>query len=155
MSYTGRSTNGKRSRRGGKRKREATGRSGRIALVASVASVLTPLVARAANLYWDGTNTGWNLTASWSTASNATTPDPLFVPGSSDTAIFNITTVNTGQGCNLNANQTASGIIFNSTGSVLIQSGGGSNTLTLGTGGITINPGAGADTITAPVVNKR
>ncbi|MBA3484786.1 MAG: autotransporter-associated beta strand repeat-containing protein [Pirellulales bacterium] len=70
-------------------------------------------------------------------------------PGASDTAIFNIETVNTAQTVNLNAAQAALGLAFNSTGPVSIQTGTGTNTLTLGSGGITVNPGAGANTITA------
>ena len=105
--------------------------------------------ASGANILWDGTGTSWNSTAAWSLFSNATTPNPAAKPGASDTAIFNIETVNTAQTVDLNASQAALGLSFNSMGPVLIQTGTGANALTLGSGGITVNPGAGANTITA------
>ena len=107
--------------------------------------------ARAANLFWDGTGTGWNTPSSWSTVNNATTPDPAAKPGAGDIANFNISTVNSAQTVNLDAAQAALGLVFGSSGTVLIQSGSGSNTLTLGTSGITVNSGAGADTISSAV----
>ncbi len=76
-------------------------------------------------------------------------------PGASDIANFNISTINTAQTVNLNAAQSALGLAFNSTGTVLIQSasgGGSTNSLTLGASGITHGAGAGADTISAPVI---
>jgi T5SS/PEP-CTERM-associated repeat protein/autotransporter-associated beta strand protein len=79
------------------------------------------------------------------------TPNPAAKPGAADNAIFNITTVNTPQTVNLDAAQSAQGLVFNSTNSVLIQSGAGVNTLALGTSGITINPGAGPGTISSPI----
>src|SRR5262249_28180776 len=78
-----------------------------------------------ANKFWDGTGTGWNTASFWSTAGNATTPDPATPPGSADIALFNISTVNTAQTVNLNAAQSALGLVFNSTGTALIQSGAG------------------------------
>ena len=107
--------------------------------------------ARAANIFWDGTGTSWNAASFWSTASNATTPDPAAKPGAGDIANFNISTVNSAQTVNLDAAQAALGLVFNSTGTVLIQTGSGTNTLTLGTSGITVNSGAGADTISSAV----
>ena len=107
--------------------------------------------ARAANLFWDGTGTGWNTPSSWSTVNNATTPDPAAKPGAGDIANFNISTVNSAQTVNLDAAQAALGLVFSSSGTVLIQSGSGSNTLTLGTSGIMVNSGVGADTISSAV----
>ena len=110
--------------------------------------------ASAVNIVWDGTGTSWNATTPWSLLSNATTPNPAAKPGASDTAVFNIDTVNTAQTVNLDAAQSALGLLFNSTGTVLIQSapgGGTANALTLGSSGITHGAGAGADTISAPV----
>src|SRR5262245_10180588 len=112
---------------------------------------LSPTIAPAANLFWDGTGTSWNTAANWSTVNNATTPNPGSPPGAADVANFNITTVNTAQTVNLDAAQSALGLLFTSTGTVLIQTGAGSNTLTLGASGITVNAGAGADTISAAV----
>src|SRR5207247_1490990 len=95
-----------------------------------------PAVAPATNIFWDGTGTGWNSASSWSTASNATTPNPASPPGSSDIEFFNIITNNAAQTVNLNANQSALGLNFTSSGAVFIQSGAGTNTLTLGASGI-------------------
>jgi fibronectin-binding autotransporter adhesin len=116
-----------------------------------VATILITLLQRveAANILWDGTGTSWNVASNWSLFSNATTPNPAAKPGASDTAIFNIETVNTAQTINLNAAQAALGLFFSSTGSVSIQSGAGTNTLTLGNGGITVSPGVGNSTITS------
>src|SRR5262249_16477672 len=77
--------------------------------------------------------------------------NPTSPPGSGDIAIFNITTVNSPQTINLDAAQSAMGLVFNSTAAVLIQSGSGANTLTLGASGITVNSGAGADAISSAV----
>ena len=101
---------------------------------------------QAANIYWDGTATGWNAVGSWSTASGATTPDPAAVPGSADIAIFNISTVNTAATVNLNAAQSVLGLSFLSSGTVLLRGGGTNQILTLGASGIT-KTGTGAVTI--------
>ncbi|MBL9163075.1 MAG: autotransporter-associated beta strand repeat-containing protein [Planctomycetaceae bacterium] len=116
-------------------------------LTALALPLLLPDSAPAANILWDGTGTSWNVANNWSLFSNATTPNPAAKPGASDTAIFNIETVNTPQTVNLNSDQAALGLSFNSTGPVSIQTGTGQNTLTLGSGGITVNPGAGMNTI--------
>src|SRR5262249_36530394 len=112
-----------------------------------------PGAATAATIFWDGTGSSWNLTAPWSTSSSSSLSlfDPAAPPGAGDVADFNITTVNSSQGVNLNANQSALGLVFASTGTVLIQSGSGTNTLTLGASGITVNATAGSDTITSGV----
>ena len=85
----------------------------------------------AAPIYWNGTGTSWNSTTSWSTASNATTPNPSAVPASGDSAYFNITTVNTAQTVNLNAGQSAGRLNFQSSGAVTLLGGNGTQTLTL------------------------
>jgi hypothetical protein len=105
-------------------------------------------VAPAASIYWDGLGTTWNSTTDWSQANNNPIPHPPAVPGASDTAIFNITTVNGTQNLTLDANQAAAGLSFNSTGLVSI-SGPLPNTLTIGAGGITVAGAAGQDTIIA------
>src|SRR3954454_6623767 len=118
-----------------------------------VAATLAALMAFAehssfgAATFWDGTNTSWNTNTAWSVLSNASTPDPVSPPGAGDVANFNITTVITPQTVNLNATQSAAGLIFSSSGTVLVQTGSGSNTLSLGANGITVNSGAGSDTI--------
>ncbi len=101
----------------------------------------------AGTTFWNGTGTTWNSATDWSTSSLAATPNPATPPGAADTARFNVSTVNSGQTVNLDAAQAALGLVFNSTGSVLIQSGAGTNTLALGTGGITASSGAGQDTL--------
>ncbi len=124
-------------------------------LAMAVALVLLPDVASALNIFWDGTGTTWNALTPWSQLNNATTPNATSITGNTDTANFNITTLNTAQTVNLDAAQSALGLSFNSTGTVLIQStsvGGSANSLTLGAGGITHGAGAGADTISAPVI---
>ena len=110
-----------------------------------------PRQTSAAIVSWDGTGTAWNVASSWSTVQNAPTPDPAAPPGANDVADFNITTVNTPQTVNLNAPQSAVGLLVDSTGSVVIQSGSGTNTLSLGLGGIALVAPAGGLTITAPV----
>ncbi len=120
-------------------------------VLSSVLTLGVARVARGTSIYWDGTGTTWNAVSDWSTASGATTPDPLAVPGALDFAIFNATTVNTDQFITLDAAQSALGLIFNSTGQVNIASGAGANTLSIGTSGITVNNGAGPDTITSAV----
>jgi T5SS/PEP-CTERM-associated repeat protein/autotransporter-associated beta strand protein len=123
-----------------------------ILLTAIVLSVFTLTDrAPAAFLAWDGTGTDWNVASSWSTVGDAPTPDPAAPPGASDIAYFNINTVNTPQTVNLNAAQAAAGLLVDSTGSVVIQSGSGTNTLSLGFGGIALVAPAGGLTITAPV----
>ena len=104
-------------------------------------------IVSAATIYWDGSGTGWDAVASWSTDSSATTPDPAAVPGSGDVATFNISSVNTNQTINFNANQAATGLAFVSTGTVALQGGGTNRTLTLGTSGLSISSDAGAVSI--------
>ncbi len=102
--------------------------------------------AMGANIYWDGTGTDWGSTSNWSTASGATTPDPSAVPGSADTAVFNITTVNTDQTVNLNANRTVNWLTVNNTGATTLLGGDGNRTLTVA-GGLTTGANAGLLTI--------
>ncbi|MFN3407976.1 MAG: autotransporter-associated beta strand repeat-containing protein [Limisphaerales bacterium] len=101
------------------------------------------VAAAAVANFWDGTGTSWNNVASWSTVSGAATPDPAAVPGGGNTAIFNITGVNTPQTVNLDADQTAAGLTFASSGPVMLQGGGTNRALTLGAAGIALNAGAG------------
>jgi autotransporter-associated beta strand protein len=106
--------------------------------------------ARAATIYWDGTGTGWDTVGFWSTAVGATTPDPAAVPGAADVANFSISTItNTAQTVNLNAAQSATGLIFlgTNTATTTLLGGGTNRTLTLGTSGITVNSLAGAVTV--------
>jgi fibronectin-binding autotransporter adhesin len=116
-------------------------------LIAAGTALALSNVGRSADIYWDGITGGWDVVTNWSTASGATTPDPAAVPGASDTAIFNITTANGDETISLNAAQAALGLVFNNTGTTLLQGGGTNRVLTLGTGGIVVNAGAGAATI--------
>ena len=116
-------------------------------LVLSLAAMLWASPAGAGVVYWDGTSESWNTIANWSTASGATTPDPLAVPGASDDVIFNITTVNGAEVITLDADQAARSLTFNHTDTTALTGGGTARTLTLGAGGITIDSTAGAVTL--------
>jgi len=120
-------------------------------LLASALSVPTVFgivsVASGMTIYWDGSSLGWDAAASWSTDPGLTAPDPAAPPGSSDVATFNISSVNSNQIANLNANQAAAGVVFASTGTVALQGGGTNRTLTLGASGISLSSGAGAVSI--------
>ena len=71
--------------------RKPTRRPLRLALAMGIVSHAAIPSLHAADIYWDGGNGTWADVANWSTVSGATTPDPLAVPGASDTAIFNTT----------------------------------------------------------------
>lgn len=119
-------------------------------LQALAAACLLCLAARsqADVIYWDGVSgNSWSTAASWSTDPGVATPDPLAVPGASDTARFNITGANSAQTVNLGADQAAAGLVFANTGTTALQGGGTNRVLALGAGGITVNSGAGAVTI--------
>lgn len=107
--------------------------------------------ARAATLYWDGTQTNWTGALSgWSTAGDAVTPNPLFFPSVLDDVIFNISTENANQTVNINAGATvnAFSLLFNNTGTTTLQSTTATAaTLGLRAGGLTIASGAGTVTI--------
>jgi fibronectin-binding autotransporter adhesin len=120
-------------------------------LAIAASSPVTPSVL-AANVYWDGTGTGWNSATSWSTLSNATTPDPANPPGSTDVAVFSTSNVVLTQTVGLNAAQSALGLVFNSAAPHAFQTGSGTNTLTIGTSGITVNAGTGTVTISPLVI---
>ena len=120
------------------------------ALALAIAAALWAGTAHAATIYWNGTDTDWTDVTDWSTASGATTPNPVAVPGSADTADFSVSTItNTAQTVNLNSSQNVTGMNFlgTNTAATTLQGGGSNQTLTLGTGGITVSSGAGAVTI--------
>ncbi len=121
------------------------------AMTLLVALTMPVRLCKAQDIYWDGTGTSWSLASSWSLSSSATGPDPGGPIGSYVLFRFNITTVNTAQTVNLNAAQKAVGLVFNSAGTVVIQTGSGTNTLTLGESGISVIAGAGADTVSTAV----
>lgn len=124
-------------------------------LVSTIAAVLFSQSASALDLYWDGTGTSWNSLSSWSTVAGAEIPDPLAIPGATDLAIFNISTLNTNQVINLDANQAASGLSVLSIGTVTIQGGDQDRSLALGTQGIVLGANAGALTIGSATVGQQ
>ena len=107
--------------------------------------------ARAANLYWDGGDGSWNTPASWSTSVSASSPNPSVGPGSSDSAVFNISSANANETITLDAAQSVSGVVFGSAGTVTLQSGAGAFGLTIGADGLVLNPSVGAVTFAAPL----
>ena len=117
-------------------------------IVAGLAAIYVSPAAQAATLWWNGGSGTWNKKQNWSTVSTGNVPNPLNPPGSTDDGIFNITSLTTAQTVNLEANQSALSLTFNSTGTVLLEGGSiGNQTLTLGTGGLTASSGAGAVTM--------
>jgi autotransporter-associated beta strand protein len=112
----------------------------------SAEATLNITVTAIVTSYWDGTGASWNATASWSENASAATPNAP-VPAAGTRAIFNITGVTAAQTVNLDGDQSAAGLVFNSTGTTLLQGGGTNRTLVLGNSGITINSGAGAVTL--------
>ncbi len=108
--------------------------------------------AWAATLYWDGNSSSWSTLEEWSEAVDATSPDPALIPGSSDTVHFNILGLNLDETVTLDADQSANGLVFDSSGTVTISSGIEGSKLTVGSSGIIVSTGAGAATVTAPVV---
>lgn len=104
---------------------------------------------RAQTIFWSGNATGWDNTISWSTSSSAPTPNPATVPGAANLASFSISTVNSAQTVNLNADRSVIGLSFlgTNTATTTLQGGGANRTLTLGLSGILVNTSAGAVTI--------
>jgi hypothetical protein len=127
-----------------------------IALFSILAFFATDFPVRAATLYWDGVNNAlWSLNTNWSTASNATTPDPASAPNLGDSVTFNISSVNANEGIYLNGDQSALSLIFANTGTTTLFGGAPGSllpqTLTVGSGGITVNSTAGAATLDSTV----
>ncbi len=108
---------------------------------------------QAATLYWDGTAGSWNTLTGWSTDASATTPDPVTIPGSSDTAVFNISTVSGLQSLTLDAPQavTKLSLVGSASGGVTLLGGGTDQVLSLGSGGIEIADGVGPLTLGSSV----
>ncbi|MCX6873872.1 MAG: autotransporter-associated beta strand repeat-containing protein [Verrucomicrobia bacterium] len=109
-------------------------------LAALLAALFAAQSALAAAVYWDGIGIGWNMASSWDTA---------VVPGAADVANFSVSTVTSAQTVNLNAQQSAQGLVFHGTNpaTTALQGGGTNRTLTLGASGIQVDGGAGAVTI--------
>ncbi len=113
-----------------------------------LSSMLAPRSAAAAVYYWDTTTTGtWSTGANWSNnaSSGGTTGT---VPLSTDTVLFNQSSVNGNETVQLSQAQSIAGMTFANTGTTLLDSSSATTqTLTLGTSGITINSGTGAITL--------
>lgn len=126
----------------------------RLAALVVTLNAAWPQRAQAADIYWDrgaGTNI-WATVANWSTAAGAATPNPAAVPGAADIAIFNISTLNTVQTIDLNANHSALGLSFLSTGATTLKGVTANRTLTLGSSGIS-KTGTGAVTLGSTTAN--
>ena len=116
------------------------------AMAAVVSMVLLAGTARAATNWCNALNpTYWGVTSGWSTVSTAATPNPVVIPGASDTAVFNRDAQNGAVSDIVMAgDRSISGMVFRSTGTTAIKansSGTSPWNLTLGAGGITITPG--------------
>lgn len=124
-------------------------RTGSHLLAISIVALLASHSGRAATIYWDGTGSDWNTAAFWSTAAGDATFNPPLVPGAADVVNFSISTVNSEQTVNLNAGQSALGLVFlaSNTAATKLLGGGTDRTLTLGSSGIAVNSGAGAVSI--------
>jgi len=119
----------------------------RLIRTGTLAALLSTSAARATVYYWDTTSTGlWATGANWS--NNATSGGTTgTVPLSTDTVVFDQSSVNGAEIIQLNAPASIAGITFNNTGTTNLVSNGSAQTLTLGTGGINIAGGAGAVTL--------
>jgi autotransporter-associated beta strand protein len=106
--------------------------------------------AHAATYYWDTTATtsSWNYGASWSNNSTSGGTTGV-VPLSTDSVVFNQSSLNGQDVVQLNGTTTIAGITFNNTGTTLIDSDtlGTARTLVIGSGGITVSSAAGAVSI--------
>ena len=108
----------------------------------AIAALLSATSASAAS-YWNGGDGSWNTPSQW---------DTLTIPVSADSVHFNLAGQNTNESITLDADQAALGLVFDSTGTVTINSGDpATSKLALGSGGVTLNTSAGAATINAPV----
>ena len=127
-------------------------------LAAAIVSLLAAASAQAVDIYWNGTDTGWDVVANWSTVSGAETPNPIAIPTDTDIVNFSISSIsNTPQTINLNAIQSALRLNFlgSNTSTTTLLGGGTAYTLTLGdvygappdANGIMVSTGAGAVTI--------
>ena len=118
-------------------------------LAAATAALLGVPSASAADIYWDGTGTGWDSVGAWDALVDGTGGDPSSVPGAADIADFSISTLSSAQTVNLNGNQSALGLVFlgTNTATTALQGGDANHSLTIGANGITVSSLAGAVTI--------
>ena len=124
-----------------------------IALVCAGAALLQP-AATAATIYWDGTGSSWGDVGSWSTALGTWLPNPAAVPGTSDDAIFSVSTLNTAQTVNLNGDRSLTSLVFLGTNPATTTLLGEMpiSTLTLAAGSISVgNTGNASNSIAGAV----
>lgn len=121
-------------------------------LAAAITALLAGTSVQSATLYWDGNNSSWMVPSEWSEAAEASTPDPVSVPGSLDLVHFNVVGQNTAETVTLDVDQWAKGLVFDSSGTVTLASGEpGTNKLTLGSSGMLVSNGAGAASVSSPL----
>jgi autotransporter-associated beta strand protein len=116
-------------------------------------------VSQAATIYWDGASAGWDSAANWSTAPDATTPNPDAVPGAGDIAFFSITNDTDGATVSLNGNQSVLGLGYRAGGGNIVIQGNTSvstdRTLTIGEGGINNVTAASGQTIGSTTAGQK
>lgn len=117
-------------------------------LATAIAALFAQQSIRGADIYWDGTGVDWDVLDNWSTGLAVTT-DPSAIPGASDVAYFSVTDLNNvAQTVNLNADQSAAGLVFlNTNTTTALLAGGAPSSLTLGASGILVNPESSTVTI--------
>ena len=123
-----------------------------VAAVAGAASV-----AHAAPLWWDnagGTANNWGDVNNWSTTSGGGS-SPAAIPGASDVATFNATSLTATQTVNLNGDRSVQGLVFLSglSNPVTLQGGNPGRQLSIGSSGVT-NASTVAITIGSTTANQ-
>ncbi|MEI7782068.1 MAG: hypothetical protein WCJ18_09120, partial [Planctomycetota bacterium] len=116
-------------------------------IAAAIIAILSSSPAVAATWYWNTATGGWATGANWSNSatSGGTTGT---VPLTTDSVVFNQSSVNGGEAVQISTATTIAGLTFANTGTTLLSSNNSTpNALTIGSGGITVNAGAGAVTL--------
>ena len=90
----------------------------------------------AADLYWDNgiADGAWGTASNWS--SDLAGTDTTAIPGSGDTAYFNITGLTEAQSIALGASRAVTGLVFNNSGGLVTLTGAAGQVLTIGSAGI-------------------
>lgn len=118
------------------------------AVAASLGTLGSPIV-RGSTYYWDTTTTGtWADPGMTNWSDNPTSGGNQVTPLSTDSVVFNQSTVNGNETVQVDTATGTAGITFANTGTTLIEAASGTpQTLSIDAGGILINSGAGAVTI--------
>ncbi|MEO5914395.1 MAG: autotransporter-associated beta strand repeat-containing protein [Luteolibacter sp.] len=84
-----------------------------------------PQSGSAAPVYWDGSTGNWDDLTKWSTAAGAATPDPLAIPTTTESAVFDITSNNSvvSQTVYLNGGQLIGTLTVNNSGRTTLSGG--------------------------------